>query len=1052
MSQIQIHDWSKVYTPPFSYVDESLTVNSSTNLFEQGMDLVRVDGLDDLNDQTINSYNSFYLTSRKKVSDIFTFDQIDSDLETITTPLKFVSGNGFKYIKFVPDSYELVDNETINDDSTRFQLDFDSQLNLIVKHLTNNVEYRLVIDNDDTIYFATTSTSVNYQLGYLIDSGGFLVIYKTTSTPSKILKYSNNSLIVEGLSANDIVKSSNSLINIDYNFTNLAYDINTSWVSYVVNNQNLAHIDDGRSAYGLENQFVISTTYNNMYDGVDINFINLKSHTSEQNVVKRGSILNTGPDVLPGTDFRFYTSLNTGNSQEKGNENIVLTYVFYDKDIYVPAGTDTYFSTTSTIFPYERLNINDAKFVVNGAYGSFAPNVSDNIKKMRTNSVGFNNGRYLCTWLSGNGMGDAFRWVDRYYYPDLIDKENAYTTPLFNPSFDDPVDEVAYTTLYQQQIEKSPIFDKTSDLFLEPDTQYVYQRVDTANFETYLDTISSNTVHVNRTPVELDGNTSSTVPIDDINETRQFTISFDLYISPNKTYGYSILGNLTNFGFSVLNDTFITPIMFTMQDDTLFYYNTDHKLVAKQKFDRNVKDVIRFEGLDNYIVVCEDGYVYNLRSNNTIPRLNIVPQLSSYISFTPYNNKVAFLTDTSGECTVIDNITLESSLSTASNTSTDDIQGVFFSVSALKGVPGDNVKLYDIDNVCYVKDETIYKQHTTTDEALPVVQSTSGLEDYAIDTSGNFLFVHNTNKLSLYNKNRKKLFTAQLSAIPLSGNKCEFVREFVSGQETSSINTIGIDQNGSSRLVTYDYSGTALSSTAISGNLSATQSNFTNYNYSINSIDEKVLDFKIRLENRRDKTDIFTKNIPFDYSNISEGYVTFAYVFDAIRGIITLMVNGVPNTTIRFDPAKYAITDIFNDDITIGGTGFYNGQSLADFLTQPTHYDTYDTTIKNVFILNKPLAAGESAAIALIDTSIDPLTISIPSGQRSNIEEIVRLFKFGVPESYSNHINVQIKNSGIMDTEFQKAIESNVRNTLADHIKGDVVIDDISFIDYSPIV
>jgi len=154
--------------------------------------------------------------------------------------------------------------------------------------------------------------------------------------------------------------------------------------------------------------------------------------------------------------------------------------------------------------------------------------------------------------------------------------------------------------------------------------------------------------------------------------------------------------------------------------------------------------------------------------------------------------------------------------------------------------------------------------------------------------------------------------------------------------------------------------------------------------------------------------------------------------------------------TRTFDPAKYTVADIFADDITIGGTGFYNGRSLTDYLKQTNYYNTYNTSLRQLFILNKPLTPGEVVALSLINRDVNDLTLSVPCGQRSNIEEITRLFKFGVPESYSNHIKVQIKNSGITDPEFKEAIEQRVRDSLAKISKGDVQIDDISFIDYTP--
>ena len=231
-----------------------------------------------------------------------------------------------------------------------------------------------------------------------------------------------------------------------------------------------------------------------------------------------------------------------------------------------------------------------------------------------------------------------------------------------------------------------------------------------------------------------------------------------------------------------------------------------------------------------------------------------------------------------------------------------------------------------------------------------------------------------------------------MSALPLSGHKCEFVREFANGGASSHISVVGYNDLGVSRMATFDTYGNLSANTLVSGNLSATSSNLTNYNYYLDKTTGNSLKFKIRLENLKNKSDIFTNTIEYDYSNVSEGYVSLSYVFNSVEGRISFLINGIAQQTVRFDPAKYSINDIFSDDITIGGTGFYNGQTLGSFLKQPTNYTAFNTTIKQIYLLNKPLFPSEITALTMIDKDVNDLSISIPSGQRSNIEEIVRFF------------------------------------------------------------
>ena len=80
------------------------------------------------------------------------------------------------------------------------------------------------------------------------------------------------------------------------------------------------------------------------------------------------------------------------------------------------------------LWPYKTININDTKFIKNGAFGSSSPFFADKVKKLQNhksrlvdykgNDVSVNNGVYLCSWLYKPSHEDTPIWLDRYYYPD----------------------------------------------------------------------------------------------------------------------------------------------------------------------------------------------------------------------------------------------------------------------------------------------------------------------------------------------------------------------------------------------------------------------------------------------------------------------------------------------------------------------------------------------------------------------------------------------------------------------------------------------------------
>ena len=90
---------------------------------------------------------------------------------------------------------------------------------------------------------------------------------------------------------------------------------------------------------------------------------------------------------------------------------------------------------------------------------------------------------YLCTWLSG-GVGERGTWVDRYFYPDLVSKEEALAgVASFNETYDETVENLIMTnSSLKTSVTERYYFDKKSDLIFEPSKRYKYIRVAKDNF------------------------------------------------------------------------------------------------------------------------------------------------------------------------------------------------------------------------------------------------------------------------------------------------------------------------------------------------------------------------------------------------------------------------------------------------------------------------------------------------------------------------------------------------------------------------------------------
>ena len=133
--------------------------------------------------------------------------------------------------------------------------------------------------------------------------------------------------------------------------------------------------------------------------------------------------------------------------------------------------------------PFNKLNINDTKFVKSGSFSFSRPDLSDRVYRLDDNSIKEEDVTYLCTWLSG-GIGKEGIWVDRYFYPDLVSKETALAaSPIYNVTYEQSVENlIRGNSTTKSSVEKKLYLDKKSDLTFEPNKRYKYVRITKNDF------------------------------------------------------------------------------------------------------------------------------------------------------------------------------------------------------------------------------------------------------------------------------------------------------------------------------------------------------------------------------------------------------------------------------------------------------------------------------------------------------------------------------------------------------------------------------------------
>jgi len=207
------------------------------------------------------------------------------------------------------------------------------------------------------------------------------------------------------------------------------------------------------------------------------------------------------------------------------------------------------------------------------------------------------------------------------------------------------------------------------------------------------------------------------------------------------------------------------------------------------------------------------------------------------------------------------------------------------------------------------------------------------------------------------------------------------------------------------------------------------------------------LSFNMTLTNYLSSEDTLQQNIELSLQDLDIGYHTFTYRFDSRQGNITLFIDGIIYKNLTIPPNKYNIQQILSEDLYLGAVGIVNGLDLATYLKQPGYYYLNNTSIRNCHIYDRALKTDEIFALNINKDPIDNLVISIPSGQRSNIEEIERYFKYS-PVSSSKSINIYVKNAGITNTDFKNNIKNIILDQTASALPVGIKINDIQFIDF----
>ena len=1109
MTALSIQSVSSIATPQAIYSDHSYTYTQQTASYDHGFTFNEIAALKNINSTTINNYTSHYLTTKQRIGDLIQINIQSNKVTTLTTPLIFntlAASTKERHLYIFEDTTNtpavrpqgvIPLTGAITTNNLYFEIEFIDEQYARVKHNDGIKDYFLnvVSASASNLLFAQYSsdiTSVSAETSdvfrYSLSLDGYLQLFKKDCVTSNIyaLRISDNLDALQLTRVSELTGVSTALTTIQIYYNNLYLNPKsaTSWISYDINNLNTLKANSAKSNYDIPTQYLFHTNYNEINDTVNLNYLTLNNIRSESGRIKRGTNMYTKSTYIPEGDFREYTTLNTGNNQELGDTKITLNYVFFDKDITVKPDSSITFTTPGSMYPFDKLNVNDTAFASNGAFGAVSPTLADKVYKEQKNTTVYNNGRYLCTWFYMDTPTTPGIWVDRYYYPELITKKRALSSSAaYNPSFLDYID--TSSTDYSITSKQGFVFDKVSDLMLEPDTKYVYQRTGpndinsvvsslvplVTGFTNYYD-IKNNIFDYYSTEIEYDKTKYNFYRVENtLYSDGQFTISFKAFIDPSVSYGYQLLGNKTESGLSVCNDKVITPFIYTFQDNILYIYNTDYVLIGQTVLDRPIKDIITGQPLKDFFVICNDGYVYKLTAAGNKIKLEILPVIIGYSNFLQEDTKITFLLDRDGNCIEVikNNLAYTSVYATILPTYTLAVptqsqlkyaNSILRYNDVLYRVPGDKVRFERSDStiVYYVVQNRHLVQHKLNEnKAVVFLTARSFITDFNLDENNNVIVAYKQ-QINKYSPNRVFLGTQSIPTLDSTLSACKIIDVDIVKEYTSTgvnrFTTLLVEKENSELIfIKSTNNNLTISNTGLTGRFtpfsSTSQKRYTqtNFNYINTTNTTNSIKFDLTLTNYLSSEDTLNVTTEFNLDAIDPGEHTFTYRFDAMQGNITLFVDGSIYSNKNITPGKYKIRNVFKEGIWVGATGFTNGITLADYLLQPGYYFTDNLKLKNLFIFDRSLQDEEIQALNMYNTTINDISLSIPAGQRNNIEEIQRIFKFS-PASSSKNIDVCIKNLKINNDLFKQNISNSILLQAKSLLPVGVTINNIKFIDY----
>lgn len=636
-----------------SYSDDFFTLKGEKVIPSDSFSFDTYYALKDVNDFKTNNLSNLFLTNKQENHNWLQANVKQEDkLNGLATTLSWYTYNSDNQDEkgswlYFAKNYQMFDinvsqveclvtyGKNENDSNYIFYLEFLDQNTCRISHTFGDLVFYLCIEDDKKIHFSKNIDGEKQVFIYNIDDNIMKLYKRINHKKYNVIDQvigSYNRLYLLGIQRDAATgeaslqlkenlqdSSSDTLIYINQNELMFDYYLDGSWVSYN-RNKYISSIDRDRSVFGLKTQALLHHEYNK---DEGINFIPLKNNLTYKGNSIKGSYMSKSAITYPDVNYRTYNSINSGIRQEKGTDTIILTYTFSDQQYEINQGQDLYFTIpqksieTSNLldplWPYVFINLNDTKFVKNGAFGSNVPFFSDKfsrlqnyktvIKNQEGEKIQPNNETYLCSWLYKPTHEAQPMWLDRYYYPDMISRRDALLgDSAFDYSFENIIDKNYNTDSIRQKIHKQTYFDKKSDVMIHAGNTYRYQRISKDAIDQVVNKLNQNAITTSKNEsnktinlenlIQFNNETYRKLDYKDWNRTNKINFNGDFYLQRDKRMGIQIFGTDFTNGFNIQNRKDLVPFHYYATDKILYLCNNKFEIVHQFNLYEKYNDYI----------------------------------------------------------------------------------------------------------------------------------------------------------------------------------------------------------------------------------------------------------------------------------------------------------------------------------------------------------------------------------------------------------------------------------------------------------------------------